>query len=192
MLDVVNEDLIRKGEDAIAFDSDCREGICGACGCMINGIAHGPDSGTTTCQLHMRRFTRRPDHRHRAVAGQGVPRSEGSHRRSDGVRPHHRGRRLHLGRRGRRAGREQPAGSQRQIGRGHGFGGLHRLRRVRGGVQERRGAPVYQRQDHASRAAAAGRARARASAWCAWSDRWKPKALETARTKGNAKRCARS
>jgi succinate dehydrogenase / fumarate reductase iron-sulfur subunit len=57
MLDVVNEDLIRKGEDAIAFDSDCREGICGACGCLINGIAHGPDAGTTTCQLHMRRFT---------------------------------------------------------------------------------------------------------------------------------------
>ena len=57
MLDVVNEDLIRKGEDAIAFDSDCREGICGACGCMINGVAHGPDPGTTTCQLHMRRFT---------------------------------------------------------------------------------------------------------------------------------------
>ena len=57
MLDVVNEDLIRKGEDAIAFDSDCREGICGACGCMINGVAHGPDPGTTTCQLHMRRFS---------------------------------------------------------------------------------------------------------------------------------------
>jgi succinate dehydrogenase / fumarate reductase iron-sulfur subunit len=56
MLDVVNEDLIRKGEDAIAFDSDCREGICGACGCVINGIPHGPDAGTTTCQLHMRRF----------------------------------------------------------------------------------------------------------------------------------------
>ena len=57
MLDVVNEDLIRKGQDAIAFDSDCREGICGACGCVINGVAHGPDAGTTTCQLHMRRFT---------------------------------------------------------------------------------------------------------------------------------------
>src|SRR5438034_10412403 len=56
MLDVVNEDLIRKGEDAIAFDSDCREGICGSCGLMINGVAHGPDSGATTCQLHMRRF----------------------------------------------------------------------------------------------------------------------------------------
>jgi succinate dehydrogenase / fumarate reductase iron-sulfur subunit len=56
MLDVVNEGLIAKGEDPIAFDSDCREGICGACGVMINGIAHGPDPGTTTCQLHMRRF----------------------------------------------------------------------------------------------------------------------------------------
>jgi succinate dehydrogenase / fumarate reductase iron-sulfur subunit len=56
MLDVVNEDLIRRGEDAIAFDSDCREGICGSCGLMINGIAHGPDAGATTCQLHMRRF----------------------------------------------------------------------------------------------------------------------------------------
>jgi succinate dehydrogenase / fumarate reductase iron-sulfur subunit len=56
MLDVVNEELIRKGEDTIAFDSDCREGICGACGCVINGIPHGPDAGTTTCQLHMRRF----------------------------------------------------------------------------------------------------------------------------------------
>ena len=56
MLDVVNEDLIRKGEDAIAFDSDCREGICGSCGLMINGVAHGPDAGATTCQLHMRRF----------------------------------------------------------------------------------------------------------------------------------------
>jgi succinate dehydrogenase / fumarate reductase iron-sulfur subunit len=56
MLDTVNEDLIRKGEDAIAFDSDCREGICGSCGLMINGVAHGPDAGATTCQVHMRRF----------------------------------------------------------------------------------------------------------------------------------------
>jgi succinate dehydrogenase / fumarate reductase iron-sulfur subunit len=56
MLDVVNEHLIRKGEDAIAFDSDCREGICGACGLVINGVPHGPDPGATTCQLHMRRF----------------------------------------------------------------------------------------------------------------------------------------
>jgi succinate dehydrogenase / fumarate reductase iron-sulfur subunit len=57
MLDVINEGIIARGEDPIAFDSDCREGICGACGVMINGVAHGPDAGTTTCQLHMRRFS---------------------------------------------------------------------------------------------------------------------------------------
>src|SRR5829696_650775 len=56
MLDVVNEGLIKKSADPIAFDSDCREGICGACGFMVSGIPHGPDRGTTVCQLHMRRF----------------------------------------------------------------------------------------------------------------------------------------
>jgi succinate dehydrogenase / fumarate reductase iron-sulfur subunit len=56
MLDVLNEDLITKGEDPVAFDSDCREGICGMCGCMVNGVAHGPLPGTTLCQLHMRHF----------------------------------------------------------------------------------------------------------------------------------------
>jgi len=56
MLDVVNERLIERGEDPIAFDHDCREGICGTCGLMINGIAHGPQRATTACQLHMRHF----------------------------------------------------------------------------------------------------------------------------------------
>ena len=56
MLDVVNEGLIHKGEQPIAFDHDCREGICGSCGMMINGVAHGPMKGTATCQLHMRSF----------------------------------------------------------------------------------------------------------------------------------------
>ena len=56
MLDVVNEDLLAKGEEPIAFDHDCREGICGMCGCMVNGIAHGPERETTLCQLHMRHF----------------------------------------------------------------------------------------------------------------------------------------
>ena len=56
MLDVVNEELNGSGEDPIAFDSDCREGICGMCGLMINGIAHGPERATATCQLHMRHF----------------------------------------------------------------------------------------------------------------------------------------
>ncbi len=56
MLDVVNEELAAKGEEPIAFDSDCREGICGTCGFVINGKPHGPQSETTTCQLHMRSF----------------------------------------------------------------------------------------------------------------------------------------
>lgn len=56
MLDVVNEGLIKDNKDPIAFDSDCREGICGTCGFTINGEAHGPEPGTTVCQLHMRRF----------------------------------------------------------------------------------------------------------------------------------------
>ena len=56
MLDVVNERLIEGGGSPIAFDHDCREGICGSCGLMINGVAHGPIRGTATCQLHMRTF----------------------------------------------------------------------------------------------------------------------------------------
>ena len=57
MLDVVNERLIVEGDVPIAFDHDCREGICGSCGVMINGVAHGPMKGTATCQLHMRSFS---------------------------------------------------------------------------------------------------------------------------------------
>jgi succinate dehydrogenase / fumarate reductase iron-sulfur subunit len=56
MLDVLNEDLVAKGEEPVAFDHDCREGICGSCGSMLNGVAHGPVAGTTLCQLHMRNF----------------------------------------------------------------------------------------------------------------------------------------
>jgi succinate dehydrogenase / fumarate reductase iron-sulfur subunit len=57
MLDQVNEDLIAEGEEPIQFDHDCREGICGSCGVMINGQAHGPQRGTATCQLHMRHYS---------------------------------------------------------------------------------------------------------------------------------------
>jgi succinate dehydrogenase / fumarate reductase iron-sulfur subunit len=56
MLDLVNEQLIRKNQEPVAFDSDCREGICGSCGFLVNGRAHGPEPGTTVCQLHMRKF----------------------------------------------------------------------------------------------------------------------------------------
>ena len=56
MMDVLNEDLVRKGEEPVAFDHDCREGICGSCSMVINGNPHGPELGTATCQLHMRKF----------------------------------------------------------------------------------------------------------------------------------------
>ena len=56
MLDVLNEDLLARNEEPVAFDHDCREGICGMCGCMVDGVAHGPLPGTTLCQLHMRYF----------------------------------------------------------------------------------------------------------------------------------------
>jgi succinate dehydrogenase / fumarate reductase, iron-sulfur subunit len=56
MLDVLNEDLVAQGEEPVAFDHDCREGICGSCGFMVNGVAHGPQPATTVCQLHMRHF----------------------------------------------------------------------------------------------------------------------------------------
>ena len=56
MLDVLNEQLVNDGKEPVAFDHDCREGICGMCSLYINGEAHGPDRGTTTCQLHMRKF----------------------------------------------------------------------------------------------------------------------------------------
>jgi len=71
MLDVVNEQLIKSGEEPIAFDHDCREGICGSCGLMINGRAHGPQRGGW-------RF-----HRGRALEGTAVPDHQGPHRRSD-------------------------------------------------------------------------------------------------------------
>jgi succinate dehydrogenase / fumarate reductase iron-sulfur subunit len=57
MLDLVNEQLIEAGEEPFSFDSDCREGICGMCGVMVNGYPHGPQQATATCQLHMRKFS---------------------------------------------------------------------------------------------------------------------------------------
>jgi len=56
MLDLLNEKLLAKGDEPVAFDHDCREGICGMCSLVINGVPHGPDRGTTVCQLHMRKF----------------------------------------------------------------------------------------------------------------------------------------
>ena len=160
MLDVVNEDLIRKGEDAIAFDSDCREGICGSCGLMINGVAHGPDAGATTCQLHMRRFKdgeRITVEPWRAKAFPILKDLTVDRRAFDRILAA--GGYISAGVGGAPDGNALliPEGHLR---RGDGFGRLHRLRRVRRRVQERRGASLHQRQGHAPGAPASGAPRA--------------------------------
>ncbi len=94
MLDTLNEELILKGEDPVAFDHDCREGICGACSLVINGDAHGPRAHHHLPAAHAVLPGRR-HHRHRAVAGIRLPGREGPGRRPLGLRPDHPGRRLH-------------------------------------------------------------------------------------------------
>ena len=116
MLDVVNEGLIAKGEDPIAFDSDCREGICGTCGFLVDGVAARPGPGHDRLPAaHAALQGRRHDHA-RAVARAGLPRDQGPRRRSQRLRPHHPGRRLHVDQRRRRPGRQRhpdPEGHRR-------------------------------------------------------------------------------
>ena len=155
MLDVLNEELIAKGEEPVAFDHDCREGICGMCGCMVNGVAHGPLPGTTLCQLHMRHFKDGDElylepWRAKAfpvVKDLVVDRSAfdrliaagGFISVSTGSAP----------------GRKRRSGSQGEGRRRHGRGGVHRLRRLRSHVPERLGVAVHGRQDLAPGPAAA-------------------------------------
>ncbi|MFT5388069.1 MAG: succinate dehydrogenase / fumarate reductase iron-sulfur subunit [Candidatus Omnitrophota bacterium] len=73
MLDIVNEDIIKKGDDPISFDHDCREGICGMCGAIVNGLAHGGQDGTTLCQLHMRNFNNKDTITIEPFRAQGFP-----------------------------------------------------------------------------------------------------------------------
>ena len=163
MLDVLNEELIAKGEEPIAFDHDCREGICGMCGFMINGVAHGP-----AARHHRLPASHAPLQGRRralpgAVARAGFPVIKDLVGRPQRVRPHHRRRRLHLGADRQRAGRQRHPGAEGRRRPRHGRGGLHRLRRLRGGVSQRLGGAVHRRQDLAPRHAAAGPARARAA-----------------------------
>ena len=139
MLDILNERLIEEGREAIVFDHDCREGICGTCSLMIDGQAHGPQKGAATCQLHMRDVRLRRRDRDRTVAGDRVPDHQGPDGRPGAVRPHRRVGRLHH-RADRWCPRRQPdpdpeAGRRR----GDGQRRLHRLRCLRGGVPERCG-----------------------------------------------------
>ena len=158
MLDVVNEGLTKKGEDAIAFDSDCREGICGMCSLVVNGVPHGPDRGTTVCQLHMRRFkdgdtvTIEP---WRAKAFPVVKDLVVDRSAFDRIIAAGGYCSVNVG--GAQDGNNILIPKD-VVGSGDGLGGLHRLRRLRRRLQERVGAPVHGREDHAPGAAAAGSA----------------------------------
>ena len=135
----LNEGLIAQRRGSVAFDSDCREGICGACGFLIDGVAHGPDPGTTVCQLHMRRFNDGDTIDAGAVARARLPGHQGPGRRPQRLRSDHPGGRLHVGQRRRGAGRQRDSDCEAHRRTGDGLGGLHRLRRLRRGVQERLG-----------------------------------------------------
>ena len=116
MLDVVNEGLIAKGEPPIVFDSDCREGICGMCSLVVNGVPHGPDRGSTVCQLHMRKFKDGDTITIEPWRAAAVPGAEGPRRRSRRVR-HDSSPvgRLRVGEHRQRAGRQRDPDSE-----GHG------------------------------------------------------------------------
>ncbi len=159
MLDVVNEGLTEKGEEPIAFDSDCREGICGMCGVMINGVAHGPMKGTATCQLHLRSF---PDGATITVEpwrARAFPLLRDLCVDRQRAGPHHPGRRVRLRQHRQRAGCQRAAYFQGGRRPGHGRSRVHRLRRLRGRVPERVGVAVHGGQDITPRHPASGPAR---------------------------------
>ncbi len=97
MLDVVNEQLIAEGREPIAFDHDCREGICGSCGFMIDGTPHGPQKGTATCQLHMRAYSDGDSITLEPFRANGFPIVKDLAVNRSAFDPDHRVRRLHLG-----------------------------------------------------------------------------------------------
>ena len=193
MLDVLNEHLIAKGEDPIAFDHDCREGICGTCGIVINGMPHGPRRATTTCQLHMRQLQgRRHDHASSRGARRPFPVIKDLVVDRSALRPHHPGGRLHLG----RAPAARPTATRsrcrrRAAGPRDGRGGLHRLRRLRGGLPERLGDALRRRQGLAPRRCCRRASPSATSACSRWSRRWTPRASAPARTTASARAPAR-
>ncbi len=97
VIDVLNETLIEKGEEPVAFEHDCREGICGSCGFMINGVAHGPNRATTVCQLTMRHFKDGQELLLEPWRAGAFPMIKDLVVDRRALRPHHRLRWLHLG-----------------------------------------------------------------------------------------------
>ena len=184
MLDVVNEGLVQKGEEPIAFDHDCREGICGTCGFVINGRAHGPRPKTTVCQLHMRTFKDGDTLVARAVARRRLSGRQGPHRRPRRVRPHHRRRRLHLRvhrRRSRRQCHPRPEGERRPR---DGRRGVHRLRRVRGRLPERLGHALRLGEGLAPGDSCPRASRSVPHASARWSPRWTQEGFGTCTNHG--------
>ena len=159
MLDVLNERLTLQGDDPIAFDSDCREGICGMCGLVINGVAHGPQQ-TTTCQLHMRSFSDGDVIDIEPWRADAVPGDQGPGGRSQRIRSDHPGRRLHLRADRHRSRCARHAGAQTGRRPCVRRGDLHRLWCLRRRLPQRLGDAVHRREDHPSRPAAARPARA--------------------------------
>ena len=160
MLDIVNERLTARGEEPIAFDHDCREGICGSCGMMINGQAHGPQKGTATCQLHMRKFSDGDEIYIEPWRAQAFPVLRDLIVDRQAFDTDHRGRRLHHRPHRRRPRRQPHPRAEGGCGRGHGRRRLHRLRGVRGRVPQLGRPAVHGRQDPAPQPAASGPGRA--------------------------------
>ncbi len=112
-LDVLNEQLIERGEEPVAFEHDCREGICGSCGFMINGIAHGPLPATTVCQLTMRHFKDGEELVLEPWRARAFPLIKDLGRRQALIRPHHLGRRLYFSVDGKRSRRQRNSSAER-------------------------------------------------------------------------------
>ena len=163
MLDILNENLLQAGGEPVAFDSDCREGICGTCSLTVNGEAHGPgSSGRSVRALHAK-ISRRRDDYGRAVSRRRVSDRQRSGGRSQCARPDRASRRIHLRARRLSARGEFNSRSQTRCRPGNGGSGVHRLRRVRGGVPERIGNAFCGCESFAPFVFAAGRTRTRAT-----------------------------
>ena len=160
LFDVLNEKLVADDEEPIAFDHDCREGICGSCAMMIDGRAHGPEKGTATCQLHLRKLQDGAVITVEPWRAAGFPIIKDLAVDRSRVRPHRRGRRLHHRAHRRRPRRQRDPRAQGGGRRRDGRRRLHRLRRVRGCVPEQRGAALHRGEVLAPLAAAPGPARA--------------------------------
>ena len=157
MLDVLNEELFARGEEPIAFDSDCREGICGQCGIVINGIAHGPEV-TTTCQLHMRSFKDGDVITIEPWRASGFPVIKDLVVNRSALDRIHSGWRLHLRQHGCSPGRPRDPRPEAGCGSRVRSCRMHRLRRVRRCLPERLRDALHLREGHSPRPAPAGQA----------------------------------